>query len=354
MSRLSVGAILTALFLALVATPNRAASQRTRELLVVEKGNAERLAIIDPVRLKVLARIPAGNDPHEVIASSDGTRAYVSNYGGSGSSLHTITVVDLLTRKALPPIDVSPLHSTHGLDFAGGKLYFTAETNKVVGRYDPATHRVDWIMGTGQDRSHMIMVTSDRRRIFVSNPASGTVSILELTRLPAPGPGASPRTGWSLVNVPAGRGSEGFDVSPDGRQLWTANAGDNSVTVVDVAAEKAIETFPIPVQGANRLKFTPDGKYVFISGLGDPGHRAAGSPNDLITLDAGTHRIVKRLDLGAGAAGILMDPVGHRAFVAVSGGDALAVIDLKDLRVTAVIKGLQAPDGMAWALVPRD
>ena len=85
MNRLNVGTALTVLFLALVASPGWAASQRTRELLVVEKGNAERLAIIDPVRLKVLARIPAGNDPHEVIASSDGTRAYVSNYGGSGS-----------------------------------------------------------------------------------------------------------------------------------------------------------------------------------------------------------------------------------------------------------------------------
>ena len=336
MNRLNVGTVLTVLFLALAATPGWAASQRTRELLVVEKGNAERLAIIDPVRLKVLARVPAGGDPHEVIASSDGTRAYVSNYGGSGSSLHTITVIDLLTRKALPPIDVDPLHSTHGLDFAGGELYFTAETNKVVGRYDPATHRVDWIMGTGQDRSHMIMVGSDR--IFVSNPGSGTVSIIQQSR---------------LTTVPAGKGSEGFDVSPDGRQLWTANAGDDSVTVIDVATEKATGTFPIPVRNANRLKFTPDGRYVFISGLGDRGERAAGSPNNLIIVDARTHRIVKRLNLGAGAAGILMDPAGHRAFVAVSGGDELAVVDLNDFRVTGVIKGVQDPDGMAWALVPR-
>ncbi len=200
--------------MALAATPGWAASQRSRELLVVEKGSAERLAIIDPVRLQVVARIPAGNDPHEVIASSDGTRAYVSNYGGSGSALHTITVINLADPKALLPIDVSPLHSTHGLDFAGGKLYFTAETNRVVGRYDPATHHIDWIMGTGQDRSHMIMVGSDQ--IFVSNPGSGTISIIEPT---------------GLLTVPAGKGSEGFDVSPDGRQLWTANAGVDSVTV---------------------------------------------------------------------------------------------------------------------------
>ena len=336
MNRLNVGTVLTVLSLVLVATPGWAGSLRTRELLVVEKGNAERLAIIDPVRLQVLARIPAGNDPHEVIASSDGTRAYVSNYGGSGSKLHTITVVNLLTRKPLLPIDVSPLYSTHGLDFAGGELYFTAETNRVVGRYNPRTHHIDWIMGTGQDRSHMIMVGSDE--IFVSNPGSGTVSIV------------GPKT---LTTVPAGKGSEGFDVSPDGRQLWTANAGVDSVTVIDVATGKAIKTFPIPIQNANRLKFTPDGRYVFVSGLGEAGERNVGGPNNLLILDARTHGVVKQVNLGAGAAGILMDAGGHRAFVAVSGGDELAVIDLKDFQVTGVIKGVQDPDGMAWALVPR-
>lgn len=354
MNRLKLCTALTVLSMSLVAIPSWAAHQRSRELLVVEKGNAESLAIVNPVRLKVLARIPAGSDPHEVIASSDGTRAYVSNYGGPGSSLHTITVINLLTRNALSPIDVTPLHSVHGLDFAGGELYFTAETDKVIGRYNPATHRVDWIMGTGQVRSHMIMVGSDFHHIFVSNPGSGTISILQQAEPPAGEPGSPLRTEWTLTNVPARQGSEGFDVSPDGRQLWTANAGDNSVTVIDVATEKALETFPIPVHGANRLKFTPDGRYVLISGLGDRGAASVGSPDDLVILDVSTHRVVKQLDLGAGAAGIIMDPAGHRAFVAVSGGNELAVVDLKDFRVSGVIKGLEAPDGMAWALVPRD
>ncbi len=30
------------------------------------------LAIVDPVSLQVLARIPVGDDPHEVVASADG------------------------------------------------------------------------------------------------------------------------------------------------------------------------------------------------------------------------------------------------------------------------------------------
>src|SRR6202166_533707 len=105
-----------------------------------------------------LARLPAGPDPHEIIASDDGRLAFISNYGGLDSALNTISVVDLVDRRALPPIDLGALRSTHGLAFAGGKLYFTAETNKVIGRYDPAPERIDWILGTGQDRTHMVAV----------------------------------------------------------------------------------------------------------------------------------------------------------------------------------------------------
>jgi len=49
-------------------------------LLVLAKRDST-LLIVDPSSLHVIARIPVGNDPHEVIASTDGKTAYVSNYG---------------------------------------------------------------------------------------------------------------------------------------------------------------------------------------------------------------------------------------------------------------------------------
>jgi DNA-binding beta-propeller fold protein YncE len=85
--------------------------------------------------LQVVARMPSGPDPHEVAASSDGKLAYISNYGFG--AYNTITVVDLVAQKTLRAIDLGVLHGPHGLDYVGGKLYFTAEANKVFGRYDP-------------------------------------------------------------------------------------------------------------------------------------------------------------------------------------------------------------------------
>jgi YVTN family beta-propeller protein len=324
---------------------------------------------VDPANLQIVARVPTGPDPHEIVISPDGKLAYISNYGGSDSALNTISVVDLAARKALPPISLGALHSPHGLDFAGGKLYFTAETNKVIGRYDPGAQTVDWVLGTGQDRTHMVAVSANFERIFTSNVSSGTISIIELVSVPAGGfgpppgsnapPGSSPALGgpppgmspspagprktWRVTNIAAGRGAEGFDVSPDGKEIWAANAQDATVTIIDVASKRATQTFPIAVRGANRLKFTPDGKRVLISGLG-----AGPEGSSLVVLEAGTQKEVKQFRLGGGAAGILIVPDGSRAYVAVSGKDKVAVVDLKSLEVTGSVSTGKQPDGLAW------
>jgi DNA-binding beta-propeller fold protein YncE len=141
--------------------------------------------------------------------------------------------------------------------------------------------------------------------------------------------------------VATAKGSEGFDVSPDGKELWTASSEDGTISIIDLAAKKLATKVDGKVNGANRLKFTPDGKQVFISSL---------QTGDLTVFDAQSHKEVKRIKLGKGAAGILMDPVGNRAFVACSADNYIALIDLKTLEVTERLDVGGVPDGLAWAV----
>jgi hypothetical protein len=60
-------------------------------------------------------------------------------------------------------------------------------TESAIAKYDPTSARVDWILGTGQNRTHMIYVTRDQQQIYTTNVASGTVSILEKVALPRRG-----------------------------------------------------------------------------------------------------------------------------------------------------------------------
>ena len=337
-----------------------AGAQGATSLLVLSKQD-HTLAIVDAASLKVIAKAPVGNDPHEVIASDDGTTAYVSNYGFG--AFNTLAVIDLVGRKALPSIDLGPLRGPHGLTFVGGKTWFTAEAAKSIGRYDPATHKVDWILGTGQNRTHMIYVSADGQHIITTNVSSGTVSIIEQEplRMPGPppgmrpppggppgpppnqGPGGTParRTDWNETVVRVGDGSEGFDVSPDQKEIWVANAQDGTISIIDRAGRKVVATLNANVPGANRLKFTADGRHVLVSTLAGP---------DLVILDAGARKEIKRLPIGHGAAGIVIEPDGSRAFVACTPDNYVAVIDLKTLSVIGHIEAGGEPDGLAWAV----
>src|SRR5580693_742171 len=105
----------------LIATALLAAATPANAILVLEKEQ-NTLVIVDPASLTIVARVPAGDNPHEVAVSDDGKTAYISNYSG-----HTISRVDLVAQKALPPIELGAMTSPHGVDFVGGRLYFTAE-----------------------------------------------------------------------------------------------------------------------------------------------------------------------------------------------------------------------------------
>ncbi|MEJ1237221.1 YncE family protein [Chryseolinea sp. T2] len=317
-------------------------AQTGKKLLLALSKADHTLAIVDPATLKVLGRVPVGIDPHEVVASSDGKIAYVAIYGGG--TLHEINVIDLVNKKALPTIDTRPLFGPHDVTYVHDKLWFTAEGSKAVGRYNPATSNLDWSMGTGQDRTHMLHVTADARKIYTTNMSSGTVSILSDTVIQPPpnAPAtAKPRTDWFQKVIPASVGSEGFDVLPDGSKLWTAASSDGSITVVNLRTKTQEKKIDAKVMGANRLKFTPDGKYAFVSSL---------STGDLFIIEVSTQKQIKKLSLGRGAAGILMDTDGTRAFVACSADNYIAVVDLKTFEVTSKLDVGGVPDGMAWSI----
>jgi DNA-binding beta-propeller fold protein YncE len=324
----------------------------------------ETLAIVNPATLEVVARVPVGHDPHEVVASPDGKLAYVSNYGGG--RFNSIAVVDLTTQTARPTIDLGALRGPHGLAYVGGKVWFTAEGAKVVGSYDPEKSAIDWALGTGEDRTHMILVSPDLKEVITTNVSSGTVSFLDKTARqdpgpppgnpgppppgqppfgpPGGGPGGGTKVDWEQTLVPVGRGTEGFDVSPNRTELWAADAQDGTIAIVDVASKKLVQRLDAKVPGANRLKFSPDGKWVLVSSL---------RGGDLAVFDAVARTESKRIPIGHGAAGIVMQPDSTRAYVACSPDGYVAVVDLRTMAVVGKIAAGTEPDGLAWATSTR-
>jgi DNA-binding beta-propeller fold protein YncE len=295
-------------------------------LLVLNKEGA--LAIVDPSTNKVLATVRTGNGPHEVEASEDGKLAFVTNYGTGGAPGASLSVIDLAARKETR-VDLGALRQPHGVAVSQGKAWFTAEANMAIGRYDPVSNKLDWILGTGQGGTHMVMFAPGGRQIITANIAGNSISIFDQT-------GTS---SWTQTVVPVGQGPEGFDIMPGGKQLWAAHSRDGGVSVVDLASKKVLQTFNVQTKRSNRLKFSPDGRLALISDL---------EAGELLILEQATKKELKRLKLGRSPAGIVITPDSSRAYVAVTGDDNVAIIDLKTLELIERFKTGTGPDGMAW------
>ncbi len=303
-------------------------TQSSGRLLVLNKDDAT-LVTVDPGSNRVLGRAATGEQPHEVVVSDDGRTAFTSNYGSSAAPGHTISMIDLAGQKELRRIDVAPLSRPHGLAFTGGKLYFTAEANKRIARYDPASNNIEWQFETGQNVTHMVLPSKDARTLFTSNIGSDNVSVIQQ--------GADGQ--WSQTLVGVGKGPEGIDLAPDGNTVWSAHSRDGGVSVIDVATKKVVHTIAADTKRSNRIKLMPDGKHAVVSDL-DAG--------ELVVLDTAAFQVVKRIPLGKNPEGVLVTPDGSRVFVAVNGDNNVAIVNPSTWQVIGRIEPGRGPDGMAW------
>lgn len=297
-------------------------------LLVLNKAD-HTMSVVDPASMKVTGTVPVGRGPHEAITSADGKIAYVANYGDQQPN-NSLSVIELATLKESKRVDLGALARPHGIAEAGGKIYFTSEFSRTVARYDPATDKVDWVVGTGQGATHMLVLSPDAKKVYTANISSDTVTAITI----------GPPSPTAIAQVKVGRQPEAIDISPDGREVWVGQNGDGGISIIDTATNAVKESFKVgelPI----RLKFTPDGRRVVVT---DPKGGA------VVVVEAASRKEVKRIPMDGLPLGIQMAPDGKRAFIARSQAGRVDAIDLEKLEVVGSVEVGKGPDGLAYAV----
>jgi DNA-binding beta-propeller fold protein YncE len=312
-----------------------AAQTPSPALLVVHQGE-NTMSIVDPSTRRVMGRVPTVDHGHSVAVSGDRKLAFLVNFAQGDHPGNTISVVDLAAQKEVRRIDLGPLTYPHGLFIVGGKLYFTAQGSKAIGRYDPATNQIDLALGTGQNGTHSIVVSQDLNHIFTANMGSASITAFERT---SGKPAVNGAGDWNITVIPVGPAPQAIDISPDGKEVWTGHGGDGGISIIDVATKKVKQTLNLPHQGYNHLLFTPDGRRVLLS------HTRGG---ELVVLDVAARKEIKRIKVGRSVTKFLIEPDGSRAYVAVNTDNNVAIVDLNTLELTSRISSGTDPDGMAW------
>lgn len=307
---------------------NILAQNQKQSLLLVLNKFENSLAFIDPVALKVIATVPTGDSPHEIILSADGKLAFVANYGAEKPG-NSLSVIDVAARKEIRRVNLGAFYKPHGLAYKEGKVYFTSELSRNVGRYDFAADKVDWMIGTGQNGVHLLTIAHHSPLLFTANRLSNTVSSIRIQVPPSP---------EDIVHIPVGKRPEGIDISPDDKELWVGNNDDGTISIIDVASNTVKETIKVgklPI----RVKFTPDGKRVLVSDH---------TGGELVVVDAASRKVIKRVKAEGLPVGILITPDGKKAFIARMESGIVSVLDLDKMEFTGSIQPGKGPDGMAW------
>jgi YVTN family beta-propeller protein len=311
------------LIVALFMTP-MAAQSSSRPLLLILNKSDNTMVAVDPATLKVVSRVPTGNGPHEVAVSADGRVAYVANYGTGSQPGDTLSVIELASGKA-KEVNVG-LKRPHGIVEHNGKIYFTAEGSQTVARFDPTSEKVDWSKQTGQQVTHMVVVTPDGKKAYTANIGSNNVTVVDIGKPEG------------VKQIAVGKGAEAIDLAPDGRELWVGNRDDGTLSIIDPKSDRVKETIQVgkvPI----RLKFTPDGKRVLVSDA------LAG---ELVVIEAASRKIVKRIAVGGTPVGLVITPDGKRAFVAATASNKVFEVNLDELAMGRTVEPGREPDGMVW------
>lgn len=166
-------------------------------LLFVTENQGNSVAIVEPVYGRILKRITVGKSPIGIVASPDGTRVFVANYGDSSVSV---------------------------LDTARQSVLLTTPVNG---------HPYGLALSTDAHTLFASLQNSDDRQ----PPIRGAVAFLDANTL------------TERLQVKVGKTPVGVSVAmtPRGEKLYVANQGSNSVSVIatSVKTPKTIRTLAV-------------------------------------------------------------------------------------------------------------
>ncbi len=175
-------------------------------------------------------------------------------------------------------------------------------------------------IAVGQHPAHVI-ADQQGARAFVTNAGDDTVTVVDLREQEAVG------------TIGTGDYPHGLRMSPDGSVIYVANVEDGSVSVIDTTQLTEVARIPVgkaPVQ----VGFTPDGSRVYVS-LRDE--------NRVAVIDTAARAVIGSIEVGRNPIQVHATPDGRFVYVANQGTDAapadtVSVIEVASGNVVETIR----------------
>lgn len=297
------------------------------KLLVVHKLD-DSFGIYDTASGRMETKIAVGKKPHEFALSADGKTAFVTNYGVDTWNTgepggNTITVIDLLGRKATGEIALGEFRRPHGIERGkSGRLYVTTDMPAALLIIDPKKLKVERAIELSSKLPHMVCISSDERKAWTADAGSGTVTLIDLKR-------RRQAATFEVGGVPMG-----VALSADEKRLFATTQSGNEVVWIDAVANRVSRRLGVR-GGPARLRLSPDGMRLFAS-LINSGEVAVVDPRAFLE--------VKRVAAGQRVEGMIVDEAGEHLYVSAQGENRIVKLSIPEMEKVQVIESLGKPD----------
>ena len=271
---------------------------------------------------KVLAAIPVGTHPHEMVFSRDRQMLYTTDNGTmriehAGKGGNTVSIIDVQARKKLGEIVLGDYYRPHGIDIDGatGRLAITTELPDQLLIIDPVKKSVIKKYATNGKTSHMVTLGPGGKWAYVSNSSSGNVAAVNLDS-------------GEVKLIQTGERPEGSVLSKDGKEVYVCNREAASITVIDTAKQQPVAHISTG-KGPVRIARTPDGKTLVYALMHE---------KKVAFADGGSRRETGYVIVPGTPVSCTLSQDGKLAFASAEENDTVYIISIADKKIVGEIK----------------
>jgi YVTN family beta-propeller protein len=239
---------------------------------------ADGIGVVDVASKKLTVKLKAGSDPEEFALSKDGRHIYISN-----EDTKSATVIGIASAKLehIIPVGLEPEGVSTTPD--GKQFYVTCEAGGDIyvvdtGSYSAVAH----FKVNGRPRS--VAFLSGGGIGFIPSESAGELNVIDTVNAKV----------MKTIALPAGSRPMSVKLSSDEKRLYISNGRAGTISVLDSHSYELLDTIKVGTRPWG-IALSPDGKFLF---------SANGPSNDVSVVDLKTNKEVNRIKAGSSPWGI--------------------------------------------------
>ena len=294
-------------------------------LIVLNKASHD-ASFIDLGSGELLATLPTGRGPHELLVSDDGRWAIGTDYSGGNS----LTVFDIENLQVARTIDLSDYPRPHGILFLPGQeeVIVTSEASQTLVIVNYLTGEVVRTIGTGQDGSHMVALSENGRVAYTSNMNSNSVSVVHVVN------------GELITTIDVPDRPEAITTNKLGSEIWVGSNDEEVVSVISAKSGSIIRQWS-GFEWPYRILLTDDESYAVVPDMGT---------EQLRFFNVGSGQELGSMDLhGSSPQGVIFYEDDRTLLISLSAADKVLAVDIESRTILGEYETGSSPDGIAYS-----